>query len=145
MSSVQHSNPSGAVPPYRDLFSSVTIVPPNTTLAYVSTQWAGDQDSNVLHPDDYYGQAKVIWTNIGTILGELGAGVKDIVHRVVKFKEFDDEIGRAVVTAVMEALPGEDEYWWQSSLAFAQVAGFHKPGIVYTVSVAIAMQWNTRH
>jgi len=86
MAEIKHVNPSSAVPPYRDLFSSVTIVPPGKSLAYISTQWAGDADSNVVHPDDVQGQSKVIWTNIAGILKELGAGMKDVVHTTVTFR-----------------------------------------------------------
>jgi enamine deaminase RidA (YjgF/YER057c/UK114 family) len=86
MAEIKHLNPSGAVPPYRNLFHSVTIIPPNTTLAYISTQWAGDDNSELQHPDDYRGQSKYIWTRIARILKELGCGMKDVVHRKVVFR-----------------------------------------------------------
>jgi enamine deaminase RidA (YjgF/YER057c/UK114 family) len=95
--SIEHLNPSGAVPPYRDLYSTVTIVSPGTTLAYVSSQWAGDEESNVLFPDDYHGQSKVVWTNIGKILKELGCGMKDVVHKGITVKYVLTESRKPVI------------------------------------------------
>lgn len=53
-------------------------------------------------------------------------------------REFNDDIGKAVVTAQMEVMPDEEKYWWASSLNFTQSAGFHKPGIVYSVRLILS-------
>ncbi len=79
MSSLIYSNPAGAVPPYKNLFSSVVTVPANTSLSFVSTQWASDKDGNVLCPNDYRGQSRVIWENLLKMLKEMGCGLKDVV------------------------------------------------------------------
>jgi enamine deaminase RidA (YjgF/YER057c/UK114 family) len=89
MTSLNHLNPKAGSPPYKSLFSNVTIVPPNTPLAYISTQWAADPATGELYEgmeNDYRKQAKVIWTHIIGILKELEAEPKDIVHKVVQFK-----------------------------------------------------------
>ena len=48
MSSVQHLNTKVGAVPYKGLFSTVSIVPPNTTIAYISTQWAADPKTGEL-------------------------------------------------------------------------------------------------
>ena len=88
MSSLKHFNTEAGSPPYKNLFHNVTIVPPNTSLAYISTQWAADPATGDLvagTEGDIGKQSKIIWTNIVAILKELGAETKDIVHRVVNF------------------------------------------------------------
>jgi enamine deaminase RidA (YjgF/YER057c/UK114 family) len=89
MASVQHLNPTAGAKPYRDLFSTVSIIPPNTAVAYISTQWACDPNTGELFEgiaDDYYKQAKIVQQNLVGILKELGAEMKDIVHRTVCYK-----------------------------------------------------------
>jgi enamine deaminase RidA (YjgF/YER057c/UK114 family) len=88
MASLKHFNPKAGSPPYKSLFSNVTVVPPNTTLAYISTQWAADPETGELVKGcegDAGKQAQIIWTNITAILKELGAEMKDVVHRTVTF------------------------------------------------------------
>jgi len=88
MSSLKHFNPKAGSPPYKSLFSNVTIVPPNTTLAYISTQWAADSETGELVKGcegDAGKQAQIIWTHIVGILKELGAEMKDVVHKTVSF------------------------------------------------------------
>jgi hypothetical protein len=49
-------------------------------------------------------------------------------------RDFTDDIGKDVVEGMMEGLSDEDkQYAFASSLRFVMAAGFHKPGIVYTV------------
>lgn len=79
MSSITFSNPKGAVPPYEDLYSTVAIIPPNTSVAYVSTQWAGDINSNVVAPNNYCAQSKHVWGNTNKILKEMGCSLKNVV------------------------------------------------------------------
>jgi hypothetical protein len=89
MASLKHFNPSAGSPPYRSLFSNVTIVPPGASLAFISTQWAADPKTGELVEgvaNDYRKQATIIYTNIVSILKELGVGTKDIAHRTVCFK-----------------------------------------------------------
>ena len=81
MSSLIYSNPASAVPPYKNLYSSVVTVPPNTSLAFVSTQWAGDKDGNVLFRNDYFMQAKIVKENLVKILQEMGCRNKDIISQ----------------------------------------------------------------
>lgn len=88
MSSLKHFNTQAGSPPYKNLFHNVTIVPPNTSLAYISTQWAADPATGELSvgtEGDISKQAKIIWTNIAAILKELGAEMKDVIHRTVSF------------------------------------------------------------
>ncbi len=42
MADLTHFNPKAGSKAYKGLFSNCTIVPPNTSLAYISTQWAAD-------------------------------------------------------------------------------------------------------
>jgi enamine deaminase RidA (YjgF/YER057c/UK114 family) len=87
--SLKHLNTKAGSPPYKSLFSTVTIVPPNTTVAYISTQWAADPTTGELVEgvaDDYGKQAKIIYENIVGILKELGCQMKDVIHRTVTFK-----------------------------------------------------------
>jgi len=89
MPSVNHLNTKAGSIPYKSLFSKVSIVPPTSSLAYISTQWASDPVTGELCEgveNDYGKQAKVIWTNITDILKELGAEPKDIVQKTVMFK-----------------------------------------------------------
>jgi len=88
MSALKHFNTNAGSPPYKNLFHSVTIVPPNTSLAYISTQWAADPVTGGLAEGcegDIGKQALIIWTNIVAILKELGVEMKDVVHRTVNF------------------------------------------------------------
>jgi enamine deaminase RidA (YjgF/YER057c/UK114 family) len=88
--SVKFFNTTAGSPPYRSLFSNVAIVPPNTSMAYISTQWAADPKTGELMEDvadDYGKQAKIIWENIVAILKELGVSLKDVVHKTVSFKQ----------------------------------------------------------
>jgi hypothetical protein len=55
-------------------------------------------------------------------------------------REFNDEIGQAVIEAQMEVLPDE----WKgdslaSSLMFNGAAHFHRPGVVYAVDLVVAV------
>lgn len=54
--------------------------------------------------------------------------------------EFSDDIGVAVVQGQMAACPDEwKEYALMSSLTFNQVSAFHRPGMVYTVDIIVAL------
>lgn len=139
MSSVTFSNPEGAVPPYENLFSTLAIVPPNTPVAYISTQWAGDVNGNVVAPNDYRAQSKYIWVNINKILKEMGCSLKDIVLKKVTFVDFNDAIGKEVTEAYTEAFPGEEEFWFKSASQFARTPGFHRDGVVLSVDLILAL------
>lgn len=89
MTTVKFFNPTTAPGPYKNYFHNVAIVPPNTSIAYVSTQWAVDPETGDLTEgvaDDYGKQAAIVWTNIVKILRELEVELKDVVHKVVSFK-----------------------------------------------------------
>jgi enamine deaminase RidA (YjgF/YER057c/UK114 family) len=89
MTSVTFLNTKAGSPPYKRLFSNVAIVPPNTSIAYISTQWAADPKTGELMEgvaDDYGKQAKIVGENCVGILKELGAGMKDVIHKTVYFK-----------------------------------------------------------
>ncbi|KAK0105471.1 hypothetical protein ONS95_004165 [Cadophora gregata] len=143
MAGLNHFNPKAGSKPYHSLFSNVTIVPPNTSLAYISTQWAADPSTGELVEGvegDYFKQAQIIYQNIVAILKELGAELKDIVHRTVSFSEFNDDIGKAVVEGMMSSIPDE----WKAdafapSLGFNGPAIFHRPGMVYAVDIVVAV------
>jgi enamine deaminase RidA (YjgF/YER057c/UK114 family) len=83
MSALEHVNPPGSAPPYKDLFSNVTIVPSGARLAFISSQWACDSSGKLIEggKGDHGAQAKQTWTNIMTILKGLGCGMKDVVHK----------------------------------------------------------------
>ena len=88
MAGVKHFDTQAGAPPYKNLFHTVSIVPPNTSLAFISTQWAADPATGNLvegTEGDVYKQSKVLWGHIVGILKELGAEMKDIVHRTVNF------------------------------------------------------------
>jgi hypothetical protein len=48
--------------------------------------------------------------------------------------DFNDDIGKEIVEGYKEALPGEKEFWFKSASQFARTPGFHKDGIVLSVS-----------
>ncbi|KAH7390341.1 hypothetical protein BKA64DRAFT_678998 [Cadophora sp. MPI-SDFR-AT-0126] len=143
MANLTHFNPKHGSMPYKSLFSNVTIVPPNTSLAFISSQWAADPSTGELvegTAGDYFKQSQIIYQNLVSILKELGAEFKDIVHRTVSFLEFSDDIGKAVIEGMMSALPDE----WKAdafapSLAFNGPAIFHRPGMVYVVDFVVAV------
>jgi len=143
MTDLTHFNTKAGAKPYRDLFSTVTIVPPNTSLAYISTQWAADVETGELGEGvagDYYAQSSIVWANIVGILKELKADAGDIVHRTISFKEFDDAIGKQVIDAMMSVLPEE----WKakilkSAVTYKGADHFHRPGIVYAVELIVAI------
>jgi enamine deaminase RidA (YjgF/YER057c/UK114 family) len=88
MSSLKHFNPEAGSPPYKNLFHNVTIVPPNSSIAYISTQWAADPTTGLLTEGaegDARKQAVIVWKNVVAILKEMGAEMKDVVHRTVSF------------------------------------------------------------
>lgn len=88
MTSLKHFNPAAGSPPYKNLFHNVTVVPPNTSLAYISTQWAADPATGGLAEGtegDARKQAKIVWVNIVSILKDLGAEMKDVIQRTVNF------------------------------------------------------------
>ncbi len=89
MASLQRLTPHNVgAPPYKSRFSTVTIVPPNTPIAYISTQWAADPATGDMvtgGKGSYYHQAKQVWTNIVAILEELGVGLEACVHRQVNY------------------------------------------------------------
>ncbi|CZR63008.1 uncharacterized protein PAC_12905 [Phialocephala subalpina] len=143
MANLTHLNPKSGSPPYKGLFSNCTIVPPNTSLAYISTQWAADPSTGELIEGvagDYGKQSKVIWGNLVQILKELGATMKDVVHTTACFKEFNDEIGKEVVEAWVSVMPDK---WkgdmFKPSLTFNGPAHFHRLGIVYSVQLVVAV------
>lgn len=56
------------------------------------------------------------------------------------YRDFNDEIGKTSVEAIMAVTPDE----WKgdalaSSLTYRGVAHFHRPGIVYAVEVVVAL------
>ncbi|KAH0536895.1 hypothetical protein FGG08_006266 [Glutinoglossum americanum] len=117
MSALVHVNPPGSTPPYKDLFHNVTIVPPNTKLAFVSSQWACDSSGNLIEggKDNYNAQAKQAWSNVLIILKGLGCGVKDIVHKRNCFTTFSDDIAKSCIEGALEALgPEESEHFFKS-------------------------------
>jgi enamine deaminase RidA (YjgF/YER057c/UK114 family) len=88
MADVKHFDTQAGSPPYKNLFHTVSLVPPNTSLAFISTQWAADPATGKLvegTEGDVHKQSKVIWANIVGILKELGAEMKDVVQRTVNF------------------------------------------------------------
>ncbi|KAE8454604.1 hypothetical protein EG329_000227 [Mollisiaceae sp. DMI_Dod_QoI] len=134
MANLTHFNPKAGSQAYKGLFSNCTIVPPNTSLAYISTQLVEGTAG------DYGKQSKVIWSNLVQILKELGAQMKDVVHTTASFSEFNDDIGKEVVEAWVSAMPDEwKEDMFKPSLTYNGVSHFHRPGIVYAVQVIVAV------
>lgn len=88
MAALKHFNPKAGSPPYKGLFSNVTIVPPGVSIAYISTQWAADPSTGELIEGldgDYTKQAAATWKGIVGILIELGCTMNDVVHRTVMY------------------------------------------------------------
>ncbi|KUJ09404.1 uncharacterized protein LY89DRAFT_741117 [Mollisia scopiformis] len=143
MANLTHFNPKASSKPYMGLFSNCTIVPPNTALAYISTQWAADPSTGELvegAAGDYTKQSKIVWTNLVETLKELGAQMKDVVHTTVSFSEFNDDIGKAVVEAWVSVMPDEwKQDMFKPSLTFNGVSIFHRPGVVYAVDLVVAV------
>ncbi|KAH0562952.1 hypothetical protein GP486_002485 [Trichoglossum hirsutum] len=141
MSGLQHLNPPGSAPPYKNLFSNVTVVPPGAKLAFVSSQWASGPDGEMVAGGEgnYFIQAKQTWTNIMAILKGLGCGVKDIVQKQVCFVEFSEEIGKQVVGGGLEAVGPEGEHFLKSSVRYAGYSHFHRPGVLYAVDLVVVV------
>jgi enamine deaminase RidA (YjgF/YER057c/UK114 family) len=87
MAALKHFNPKAGAPPYKGLFSTVTVVPPNTSLAYISSQWAADANGELVEgtAGDYAKQVKITWEHVIGILKELGVDFKSVVHRTINF------------------------------------------------------------
>ncbi|KAI9786477.1 MAG: hypothetical protein M1839_006937 [Geoglossum umbratile] len=109
MSGLLHVNPEGSAPPYKDLFSNVTIIPPGAKVAYVSTQWACDSTGQLIEggKGNFHAQAKQTWLNAFTILKGLGCTMKDVVHRGNRHYEFSEEIAKKCIEGSIEACPPE--------------------------------------
>ncbi|KAI9765924.1 MAG: putative translational inhibitor protein [Geoglossum simile] len=137
--SLEHINPPGSAPPYKNLYSNVTIVPPGAKLAFVSSQWASGPDGELVEggSGNYYVQAKQTWINIMAILKALGCGVKDIVHKQVCYVEFNEEIGKSSVAGGLEAVGPEGEDFLKSSLRYAGYGNFHRPDVLISVDVIV--------
>jgi hypothetical protein len=64
-----------------------------------------------------------------------------MIHRIlIEYREFTDDIGKAVVEAEMAVIPDE----WKAdalkaSLTYNGVGHFHRPGIVYGVGLVVAV------
>ena len=86
MATVKHYNPTGVCPPHKNLYSTVTVIPPNHSLVFISTQWAGDENGDVVSPGDYVEQSKVIHANLAKILEQNHWNYTHIVHRTIQFK-----------------------------------------------------------
>jgi enamine deaminase RidA (YjgF/YER057c/UK114 family) len=84
----KHFNTVAGATPYKDLFTKVTIVPPNCSLAFISTQYACDAETGELPAGmegDYAKQSAKIWEQIVAMLKELGVTMKEVVHVTVNF------------------------------------------------------------
>lgn len=59
---------------------------------------------------------------------------------LIEYREFNDDIGKAVVEAQMAAIPDE----WKpdalkASLSYNGVSHFHRPGIVCAIDLVVAV------
>jgi enamine deaminase RidA (YjgF/YER057c/UK114 family) len=84
----KHFNAVAGAMPYKDLFTKVTIVPANCSLAFISTQFACDPETGELPVDiegDYAKQSAKIWEQIVAMLKELGLTMTEVVHFTVNF------------------------------------------------------------
>jgi enamine deaminase RidA (YjgF/YER057c/UK114 family) len=84
----KHFNTVAGATPYKDLFTKVTIVPANCSLAFISTQFACDPETGELPvgmEGDYAKQSAKIWEQVVEILKELGVTLKEVVHVTVNF------------------------------------------------------------
>jgi len=84
----KHFNTVAGATPYKDLYASVTIVPANCSLAFISTQYACDNETGevpVGMEGDYAKQAAKVMEQIVGILKELGVTMKEVVHVAVNF------------------------------------------------------------
>lgn len=90
MTSIRRLTPHQiGAPPYKSLYSTVSIIPPNTSIAYISLQWAADPLTGEMvkgGEGSYYHQAKQVWTNVVAILKELGVGLEACVHRTTNYR-----------------------------------------------------------
>lgn len=74
---MKHLNPSALAPPMGK-FSHATIIPPGYSIAFVSGQIGVDADGTLTGPD-VSGQTRQAFSNLETVIRELGATPSDIV------------------------------------------------------------------
>lgn len=78
---------AGAIP-YKSLYTTVSVVPANCSLAFISTQFACDAETGELPvgmEGDYAKQSAKVMEQIVGILKELGITMKEVVHLTVNF------------------------------------------------------------
>jgi hypothetical protein len=57
--------------------------------------------------------------------------------------DFNDAIGKEVTEAYTEAFPGEEEFWFKSASQFTRTPGFHRDGVMLSVSSsALSLQFS---
>ena len=77
MAKISRINPKGISKPFAN-YSHVVTAEGGQKLVFCAGQVAADADCNVLPPDDFDAQAKMVMTNLTTALAAGGAKISDV-------------------------------------------------------------------
>jgi enamine deaminase RidA (YjgF/YER057c/UK114 family) len=94
MSEIQRLNPVGLADSSHYGYAQSTMVPPNTTLAYIAGQLG--EDKNGYFPSDFEGQLKQAFTNLRIALEAVGATPEQVVKITVLSVNHDSEKQRLI-------------------------------------------------
>lgn len=76
---VERQNPPSATPVF-GMYSHVSIVPATARVAYVAGQVAVDREGRIIGPNDLGAQVDPVFSNLGAILKDLGAGWESVIE-----------------------------------------------------------------
>jgi enamine deaminase RidA (YjgF/YER057c/UK114 family) len=81
MVKVTYNQPGGMHTPFSHYSHSVVVEGPHKTI-YCAGQVAGDEQGNILGPDDFEAQGELVFANIKKVLAESGADLTNVVKLV---------------------------------------------------------------
>jgi len=81
MVKVTYNQPEGLHTPFSQYSHSVVVEGPHKTI-YCAGQVGGDEQGNILGPDDFEAQGELVIENIKRVLAQSGAGLADVVKLV---------------------------------------------------------------
>ncbi len=92
---IEFINPDGLHNPSPFGYTQVTVVPPTSTLIYVSGQYGADENGNLVS-DDFATQLKQSFANLRTALTAAGARLEDVVKITLFSVEHNAEKQRLI-------------------------------------------------
>jgi enamine deaminase RidA (YjgF/YER057c/UK114 family) len=81
MVKVTYNRPDGLHTPFSHYSHSVEVEGESKTI-YCAGQVAGDEDGNILGPDDFEAQGELVFVNIKKVLSQSGADLTNVVKLV---------------------------------------------------------------